>query len=137
MLENVPHDKVAEFCGQADIAVDQLMIGAYGTVSVEMMAKGIPVVCRIREDLRAYYPEDLPIVSADPAGIFDVLESLLRQPTTWTDLGRRGIEYVRHEHEMHKVATRAIAQYGVGLTTTDTESDQVGERRSMEVTTRT
>src|SRR5438067_5033194 len=100
MLEGVPHDQVAEFCGQADIAVDQLMIGAYGTVAIEMMAKGVPVVCRIRDDVRQYYPDDLPIVSADRHTVYDVLENLLNQPETWAELGRRGIEYVSREHEM-------------------------------------
>ena len=111
MLEGVPHDQVAEFCSQADIAVDQLMIGAYGTVSIEMMAKGVPVVCRIREDLRQHYPNDLPIISAGPDDVFDVLEGLLQRPETWQDVGQRGVEYVRHEHEMHVVAARTLALY--------------------------
>jgi len=115
MLEGVPHDQVAEYCGQADIAVDQLMIGAYGTVSIEMMAKGVPVVCRIRDDLRQYYPEDLPIVSAGPNDVYDVLEGLVQCPDTWTELGRRGVEYVRHEHEMHQVAGRTLALYDIGF----------------------
>jgi glycosyltransferase involved in cell wall biosynthesis len=115
MLEGVPHDRVAEFCGQADIAVDQLMIGAYGTVAIEMMAKGVPVVCRIRDDLRHHYPQDLPIVSAGPDEIYDVLEGLLQRPDNWPELGRRGIEYVRHEHEMHRVAARTLALYGAGF----------------------
>ncbi len=114
MLEGVPHDEVAEFCGRADIAVDQLMIGAYGTVSIEMMAKGVPVVCRIRDDLRAHYPQDLPVVSADPESIYAALEGLVRRPDTWAELGRRGIEYVRREHEMHTVAARALALYDIG-----------------------
>jgi glycosyltransferase involved in cell wall biosynthesis len=112
MLEGVPHDKVAEYCGQADLAVDQLMIGAYGTVAIEMMAKGVPVVCRIRDDLREHYPPDLPIVSAGPDTIYQVLENLLQHPETWPDLGRRGIDYVRREHEMHVVAARTLELYG-------------------------
>ena len=115
MLEGVPHDRVAEFCGQADLAVDQLMIGAYGTVAIEMMAKGVPVVCRIRDDLRQYYPQDLPIVSTGPGEIYDVLEGLLQRPDTWPELGRQGLDYVRHEHEMHQVAARTLALYGVGF----------------------
>lgn len=114
MLEGVSHDQVVEYCGQADIAVDQLMIGAYGTVSIEMMAKGVPVVCRIRDDLRPHYSPDLPIMSAEPDTIFSVLETLLQRPDTWADLGRRGIEYVQREHEMHTVAARVLALYDVG-----------------------
>jgi hypothetical protein len=123
LLEGVPHDEVAEFCSTADIAVDQLMIGAYGTVSIEMMAKGVPVVCRIREDLRPYYPSDLPIVSAEPFSdarhsarnpgpeIYAVLETLIQHPETWPDLGNRGVAYVQHEHEMHAVARRVLDLY--------------------------
>ena len=112
MLEGVPHDQVAEFCSQADLAVDQLMIGAYGTVSIEMMAKGVPVVCRIRDDLRQHYPQDLPILSADPDSVYGVLEDLIQHPETWPDLGKRGVDYVRREHEMHVVAERVLALYG-------------------------
>lgn len=113
LLEGVPHSEVAEFCEQADLAVDQLMIGAYGTVSIEMMAKGVPVVCRIRDDLRGHYADDLPIVSAGPDNITEVLEGLLQHPETWADLGRRGVEYVRREHEMHAVAERVLQLYGL------------------------
>ena len=112
-LEGVPHDRVAEFCDRADIAVDQLMIGAYGTVSIEMMAKGVPVVCRIRDDLREHYPADLPIVSADPESVYSVLEGLVTHPETWGDYGSRGVDYVTREHEMHEVARRVLPFYGL------------------------
>lgn len=114
MLEGVPHERVVEFCDQADLAVDQLMIGAYGTVSIEMMAKGVPVVCRIRDDLRGHYPAELPVVSADPSSIYSVLEGLIQRPDTWAQLGNQGIEYSRNEHDMHKVAERTLLLYNIG-----------------------
>ena len=112
MLEGIPHDQVLHFCNTADIAIDQLMIGAYGTVSIEMMAKGVPVICRIRDDLRPHYPSDLPLISATPTTLFSALEALLRDPGGWQSIGQQGIEYVTHEHEMHKVAVRMLALYG-------------------------
>lgn len=114
MLEGVPHSKVVEFCDKADLAIDQLMIGAYGTVSIEMLAKGIPVICRIREDLRKYYPADLPIIDATPHSLFGVVESLLQQPDNWTAIGQSSLNYVRREHEMHSVAKRALETYELG-----------------------
>ncbi|HUP27096.1 MAG TPA: glycosyltransferase, partial [Chloroflexia bacterium] len=111
LLEGVPHRDVARFCDRADIAVDQLMIGAYGTVSIEMMAKGIPVICRIRDDLRKHYSADLPIISADPQSVHSALESLLQDPNGWQNLGASGIEYVTREHEMHQVANRTLSLY--------------------------
>ena len=111
----------------ADLAVDQLMIGAYGTVAIETMAKGVPVVCRIRDDLRPFYPADLPIITAEPFSDARRSGSTPRQPylhgagkpashpETWPDLGRRGVDYVRHEHEMHVVAQRVVDLYDLDL----------------------
>lgn len=113
MLEGIPHDQVVPFCDTADIAIDQLMIGAYGTVSIEMMAKGVPVICRIRDDLRPHYPADLPLISATPTTLFSTLETLLLKPATWQTIGRQGIEYVAREHEMHKVAARTLDLYNL------------------------
>src|SRR5438477_8514825 len=106
------------------------MIGAYGTVAIEMMAKGVPVVCRIREDLRQHYPDDLPIVSAGPDTVYDALENLLKQPETWDELGRRGIEYVSREHEMHRVAERVLELYGIGFTVAEPISSASSARHS-------
>lgn len=123
MLEGVAHEKVVEFCNTADIAVDQLMIGAYGTVSIEMMAKGVPVVCRIRDDLRAHYPDSLPIISAGPDDIYEALAGLIQRPDMWESLGRRGIEYVQGHHEMHKIAARTLALYDIGFSPFDSLSE--------------
>jgi hypothetical protein len=117
LIEGLPHEQVHALTEQGDIAVDQLMIGAYGTFSIEMMARGLPVVCRIREDLRRFYPPDLPLITAEPGSIYDVLESLITQPDPWADLGRRGIEYVQREHEMHRAAARALSLYNLDLDT--------------------
>ena len=114
MLEGIPHDQVVDFCDTADLAVDQLMIGAYGTVSIEMMAKGVPVICRIRDDLRKHYPADLPLINAAPATIFSTLETLLQDPDSWQAIGRQGVQYVTHEHEMHRVAVRTLDLYAAG-----------------------
>lgn len=115
MLEGIPHEQVVDFCDTADLAIDQLMIGAYGTVSIEMMAKGVPVICRIRDDLRPHYPADLPLISATPTTLFSVLETLLQDLGAWQAIGKQGIDYVTHEHEMHKVAVRTLALYGVNF----------------------
>ncbi len=115
LLEGLTHKQVQILSRRADIAVDQLMMGAYGTFSIEMMAMGLPVVCRIRPELRKYYPIDLPLVTAEPGNIYEVLESLITQPGSWGELGVRGIRYVQREHEMHRVAERALALYGLGL----------------------
>ncbi len=76
-----------------------------------MMAKGVPVVCRIRDDLRQYYPADLPLINTEPTDTYALLENLLQHPETWPGIGRRGTDYVRREHEMHVVAERTLGLY--------------------------
>jgi hypothetical protein len=117
LLEGLSHDQIHVLSEQADIVVDQLMLGVHGMFAVEMMARGLPVICRIREDLRRFYPPDLPLITAEPGSIYDVLESLLTQPERWADLGRRGIEYVRREHEMHRVGALSLSLYNVHVDT--------------------
>jgi glycosyltransferase involved in cell wall biosynthesis len=111
LLENVPHAQVKAFASQADIVVDQIMIGAYGTVAIEQMAKGKPVVCYIRPDLRQYYRATLPIVSATPTSIYDELEKLVTDASLRRSLGAQGVEYVRQVHDVNIVAARMIEIY--------------------------
>ncbi len=111
LLENIPHNAVKAYTAQADIVVDQIMIGAYGTVAIENMARGKPVVCYIRDDLRPFYPATLPIVSATPATIYDQLERLILDPDRRRTLGAQGVEYAREVHDANKVAARMIEIY--------------------------
>jgi glycosyltransferase involved in cell wall biosynthesis len=114
VLEGIPYAEVPAFVGQADIVVDQLMIGAYGTFSIEAMATGRPVVCRIRDDLRGHYPADLPVISADPSSVYAVLERLVQDPDARARLGHAGIAYAEQVHEMHRVAEAVLPYYGLG-----------------------
>ena len=111
VLEGIPAAEVPAFVATADIVVDQVLIGAYGTFSVEAMAVGRPVVCRIREDLRPHYAPDLPMVSADPATIYPVLERLVRDTQERERLGAAGPGYVARVHEMHRVAAAVLPYY--------------------------
>ncbi len=112
VLEGVPAAEVPAFVATADIVVDQLLIGAYGTFAVEAMAVGRPVVCRIRDDLRPHYASDLPVVSADPAGVYSALERLAGDAEERARLGAMGRVYVERVHEMHRVAAAVLPYYG-------------------------
>src|SRR5690606_27741113 len=73
LVEGVSHAEALQLYRQADIVIDQVLCGAYGNLSVEGMALGKPVVCYIRPDLVSKYPPELPIVSANPDTLYDVL----------------------------------------------------------------
>jgi hypothetical protein len=113
-VENRPHREVLEICATCDLAVDQLLIGAYGQFAVECMAMGKPTLCYIRPDLAAEYPAGCPIISASPADFETVLASTLAAHRSWPAIGRAGREYVERVHDARKVAAQCIAEYQRG-----------------------
>ena len=108
LVENVPHEKVRKLYAQADIAVDQLLVGWYGGFAVEMMALGKPVVCYIRDEDLGVVPKrmrtDMPIIRAEPNTIYDVLAATVSNAQERQMLGRRGREYVERWHDPTKIA---------------------------------
>jgi len=111
LVEGKSYSDAMRLCASADIVVDQLLIGAYGQYAVEMMALGKPVICYIREDLRSLYPPELPIVSATPADITEVLHTLIRDRDRWALIGKEGMHYVDRYHDSVSVARRALEHY--------------------------
>lgn len=95
LIEKIPHNQVASYYQKADIVVDQLLIGAYGVVSIEAMMFGKATICYIREDLRKKYPADLPIISANPDNIYEVLKDLVNHRTRIKKFGLLGPRYIK------------------------------------------
>jgi hypothetical protein len=100
LVEGVRNDLAVELYREADIVVDQLIIGAYGLFAIEAMALGKPVVCHLHEDAIAANIGwgECPIVNADPDTIVDVLRGLLAHPERLPALGRAGRAYVEKYH---------------------------------------
>lgn len=111
LLENIPHAKVAETYAEADIAIDQLLVGSYGTFAIEAMALGKPVLCYLREDVKKFYPTSLPIIHTTPDTLVLDIRRLIRQEHRWKEWGQRGQEYVRNTHDAEKIAERLISVY--------------------------
>jgi len=111
LLERRKASEVKAIALQADIIVDQVLGGAYGVFAIEAMAMGKPVLCYIREDLRAQYPRGLPILSTTPNNVYHNLKLLLRDPRLRRDLGRRGRRYVGEVHDSLKIARQFIELY--------------------------
>ena len=83
IIENVPSNKMRFYQAQADIVVDQLIYGHWGSTAVECMALGKPVICYLnkkwKENFIKNYPEydSLPIIEADTSNIYSVLKKLI------------------------------------------------------------
>lgn len=88
---------------KADIIVDQLIYGWFGSTAVEGLALGKPVICYLRPSWKEFFlkrfPEydELPIVEADTSTIYNVLRKLV----TDADYRRQKGEESRRFAEAH------------------------------------
>ncbi len=88
-MHDVPNREVRFTQVQADIVVDMLTFGWFGSNVREAMMLGKPVVCYLRpewlERMRREIPDyidELPIVSATPETVEDVLKDLVARPAS-------------------------------------------------------
>ena len=76
---------------QADIAVDQLIYGWWGSTTLECLALGVPVICYLSDDFLNFFHErfpnlEIPVVIANPKNIESVLRDLVDDPKKRADL---------------------------------------------------
>lgn len=79
-ITDVPSRYMRYYQAQADIVVEQLIYGWWGSTGVETMALGKPVICYLRRDAKEnffrHFPEydSLPIIEANTGNIYEVLK---------------------------------------------------------------
>jgi hypothetical protein len=103
LIQNVDHAESLRRIAECDIFIDQLRIGWYGGVSVEAMALGKAVVCRIAKADLALIPtkmaNELPIICATPADLIEVLTELMDDKTNLVNrLGKLSRGFVENWH---------------------------------------
>lgn len=113
LVQGVSVDATRRIYERAHIAVDQLLVGAYGQFAIECMALGRPVVCYLNPRFAGHHPEweEAPIVSATPETIADEVRRLVRSPELRAELGARGPEYVRRYHSLEAVGAQMATIY--------------------------
>jgi hypothetical protein len=130
-FDAVPNKTLRYYQAQADIVVDMLTFGMFGATAREAMMLGKPVVCYLRpewlESMRTEIPgyvDELPVVSATPETIREVLIDLIEHPEKRAELGRRGREFAVRWHSSRAGARRFDAIYSALLA-----GDATAERR--------
>ncbi|WP_274363655.1 glycosyltransferase family 4 protein [Paenibacillus thermotolerans] len=115
-IEKMNHEKAIRLYRDADFIVDQIRCGSYGLLSVEAMALGKPVVAYIREDLISKFPQDLPILNANPDNVAEQMKLLLDNPELREELGAKGRKYAETYHAKEIVVDRLERIYSGGET---------------------
>ena len=111
-VTNVTHAQLKEEYRDSDVVIDQLNRW-YGTVGVEAMALGRPLICTIHPHLCLYDKrfEDMPIINADIKTIYQVLKNVLDGKYDLERIGRESREFVEKVHSLDVVTDQLIDIY--------------------------
>jgi glycosyltransferase involved in cell wall biosynthesis len=110
---DIPNRDVRYYQLQSDVICDMLTFGWFGANVREAMMLGKPAVCFLRpawlEQVREQVPgyvEELPVVSATPETLDDVMSELLDDPAKREELGMAGREFALKWHSAKAGAQR-------------------------------
>lgn len=110
LVENLSIQEARKLYERADIIIDQLKMGWFGTLTVEAMALGKPVICYLREDL-IDSNEEIPIANANPSNIVQVLRRLIEDKNQRNKLSYLGRDYAIEHHCHIKSSLIALNEY--------------------------
>ena len=95
ILDDVPNDEAQRIYRQeADIIIDQLLMGGIGNLAFEGMYAGKPVVAYVLEDVKREFLPDCPVVNTTIEDLKDKLVWLIGDAEERVRLGRAGREFV-------------------------------------------
>jgi hypothetical protein len=113
-LRDTPSRDMRFYQAQADIVVEQLIYGWWGSTGVETMSLGKPVVCYLRPSWKKFFlkkfPEytALPIVEANTQTIYEVLKKLVTDKKYRENKGRESRDFAEQHYDV-KRNTRELA----------------------------
>lgn len=111
LIQNMPHAEAMKIYADADLVIDSIREGAYGILALECMALGRPVIGWICDYMKAWYPKELPILSANPDTLEKQLRLIIKDADWRIELGRQGRKYVETHHSLEKVGKDLLALY--------------------------
>lgn len=114
-IRNVPHTEALQLISQADVFVDQALVGWYGAAAVEAMAMGKPVVCYLRQDDLHFLPQEMrsqiPIFYSEPNNIHAVLSDAVANRDSLHQKGMLARRFAEQWHNPVRIAARMAEVY--------------------------
>lgn len=121
LVEGLPHAEALGLYREADLVIDQLLIGWYGGLAVECMWLGKAVISRIEEaDLSfvdAQMVDELAraLISAGPEDIESAIVRCVEDRVLVRRIAAAGLCYARRWHDPASVARLTTARYQAAL----------------------
>jgi hypothetical protein len=117
VVENMPHNQATEIYKQADLVVDQVLVGWYGALAIEVMTIGKPVMCRIEKGDLHFLPKKMAedvleaFIRVDPSTIREVILRCIEDRQFLKEKAEAGEEYARKWHDSRYVASVTKEMY--------------------------
>lgn len=117
LVEKIPNEEALKIYADADLIIDQVLIGWYGGFAVEALKMGKPVMCFIRKSDLQYIPRIMAdecedaIINVDKDSIFDKICELIENRDELIRYADRGWEYVNNWHDPIKLAHKMNEYY--------------------------
>lgn len=116
-ISGVPYAQMPAAYADADIVLDQFLIGGYGVAACEAFAAGALVVGHVdaqtRDTVRAATGLDVPVVEATVDGLETVLRRAAADPAAFAGVSASGPGFVRAVHDGRRSA-EALAPFLTG-----------------------
>jgi len=117
LIEGMKNSDAVKIYEQADILIDQILIGWYGALSVEAMKAGCAVMVYIREDDLQYIPsvmhEDIrkTFINCNRFNLYEKIVEIIECPSLLPKYCKHSLEYVHKWHNPDYVASITKKQY--------------------------
>jgi hypothetical protein len=104
LVEMMPPAQLRDLIRDCDIVLDQFAIGTYGTLAVEAMAAGRPVIGFVDPAVHQAVGVTPPIVNARAEELRDALESLIDDAALAVRTGAASAAFARELHDGRRTA---------------------------------
>lgn len=110
-IERTNHEDAMKLYADADIILDELIIGAYGSLTIECLAMGKCVVTFINPGFETPHGEEIPVWSVNPENVVERLEQLLTSISLRNELSLKGRQYVERNNDVDLIGKKLFDLY--------------------------
>lgn len=110
-VEKMDHHEAMKFYRDADIVLDELIIGTYGSLTIECMAMGRCVATFINPSFLTPHNEEIPVWSVNIDNLIPRLDELMGSFELRESLSLKARAYVERNNDIKIIGTKLLEVY--------------------------
>lgn len=110
-IEKTDHDEAMKQYGNADIVLDELIIGTYGSLTMECLSMGRCVATFINPSFQTPHNETIPVLNVTVDTVEAQLEKLILSFDLRSELSKLGRQYVERNNTLETIGAQLLKIY--------------------------